>query len=74
MTYPVDDEKARELRNSLLQMVMLDDEAFNAFLSIGRMYTLRKGELLWSRENIAGSCAICFRAISGIFIFTTGGR
>jgi len=45
MTYPVDDEKAREMRNYLSQMVAMDDETFRAFLNIGRMEILRKGEL-----------------------------
>ena len=45
MVYPVDDEKARELRDYLSQMVVMDYESFRAFLNIGRMEILRKGEL-----------------------------
>ncbi|MCF8231002.1 MAG: Crp/Fnr family transcriptional regulator [Bacteroidales bacterium] len=45
MVYPVDDKQAKELRDYLSQMVVMDDETFRAFLNIGRLETLRKGEL-----------------------------
>ena len=45
MAHPVSEKKAKELRDYLSQMVMMDDETFHAFMSIGRPETLRKGEL-----------------------------